>query len=207
LLVLFFFGSAPALTGDRTLKNLAGKFFRPPHDKVKFTSAAIPKPPAQAPSTANPKGPGRPKITTSTVNSGHKTILLPSNPSFGPKLKFKNEIQNSSKAKEPTLPKQSVLLTNNQESWGTGRPFRGDQKNPFFIKHQKFYPSVDKQIKAAEKRVSPLAEERDRAGLRGKLRKKLERKEGKPWVGKKELDKYVGKMEAKGGVEDGKLEV
>jgi hypothetical protein len=203
LLVLFFF--RPALTADRTLKNLAGKFFSPPHDKLKYTPAGIPKPPAQAPSSANPKGPARPKISTLTVNSGHKTILLPSNPSFGPKMKFKNEIQNSKKSKESNFPKQSILTTNNQESWGTRRPFRGDQKNPFFIEHQKFYPSIEKQIKAAEGRVSPLARKRDRAELRGKLRGKLERKEGKRWVGGKELDKYVGKMEAKGGV--GKLEV
>jgi hypothetical protein len=165
LLVLFFF--RPALTADRTLKNLAGKFFSPPHDKLKYTPAGIPKPPAQAPSSANPKGPARPKISTMTVNSGHKTIILPSNPSFGPKMKFKNEIQNSKKSKESTFPKQSILLTNNQESWGTRRPFRGDQKNPFFIEHQKFYPSIEKQIKAAEGRVSPLARKRNRAELRG----------------------------------------
>jgi hypothetical protein len=96
-------------------------------------------------------------------------------------------------------------LTNNQENWGTVGPFRGDEKNPFFIKHQKFYPSVKEQIKAAEKRISPMAKIRDMAAQKGKFRKELEKKEGKPVVGKKELDKYVAKMKSKGKFGDKKL--
>jgi hypothetical protein len=102
--VLFFFASSLTLTGDRDLKNLAGKFFSPAHDALKYTFAGIPKAPPHPPPTANPKGPPRPKITALTVNSGHKSIVLPKDPSFGPKMNLNNEIQKHSKAKEPTFP-------------------------------------------------------------------------------------------------------